>query len=321
MIHLLPTILLLIAGLALILFGANYMTDGSAAIARRLNVSGFVIGLTIVALGTSMPEMVVSVISALKGEGDIAIGNVVGSNSFNALVILGICALFRPISLTSLNVYRDIPLGIGASLVLALCAWSGAITRIEGVILLLLYIGMIIYTIFNAKPSVEEQELEKEMEQSEPMNMWLASLLTAGGMGALIYGGTLFIDNAVLVAEYFHIPSNVIAITLVAGGTSLPEFAASLVSLIKGKSDIALGNVIGSNIANILLVLGFSSTLTPLTMGGITMVDIWVVVLSSALLFLTAFTLGKNKIDRSEGAIMVVLFGLYIAYMIKSSLI
>ncbi|MFI3306744.1 MAG: calcium/sodium antiporter [Rikenellaceae bacterium] len=320
MIQLLPTILLLIAGLALILFGANYLTDGSAAIARRFNVSGFVIGLTIVALGTSMPEMVVSVVSALKGEGDIAIGNVVGSNIFNTLVILGICALFRPLPLTSLNVYRDIPLGIGASVALAVAAFSGSINRYEGVVLILLYIGMILYTIFNAKPSKEELELEEELEKSEPISMWLALIFIVGGLSALIYGGTLFIDNAVLIAEVLHIPSNVIAITLVAGGTSLPEFAASLVSLIKGKSDIALGNVIGSNIANILLVLGFSSTLTPLTMGGITMVDIGVVVASSALLFLTAFTLGKYKIDRSEGAIMIVIFVLYIAYMISHSL-
>ncbi len=321
MVDLLPITLLLIAGLTLILFGANYLTDGAAAIARRFNVSGFIIGLTIVALGTSMPEMVVSVVSALKGEGDIAIGNVVGSNIFNALVILGICALFRPLPLTSLNVYRDIPLAVAASLSLAVAAYSGAINRYEGAALLILYIGMIAYTILNTKPSKEEEEIEKEFEQSEQMTIWMAILLTVGGLAALIYGGTLFIDNAVLIAEALHIPSNVIAITLVAGGTSLPEFAASLVSLIKGKSDIALGNVIGSNIANILLVLGFSSTLTPLTMGGITMVDIGVVVGSSALLFLTAFTLGKYKIDRLEGAIMIVIFGAYIAYMINNSLI
>ncbi len=320
MFHLLPTILLLITGLTLILFGANYLTDGSAAIARRFNVSGFIIGLTIVALGTSMPEMVVSVISALKGEGDIAIGNVVGSNIFNTLVILGICALFRPLPLTSLNVYRDIPLGVAASLALAVAAWSGAINRYEGVALLILYIGMLAYTILNTKPSKEEQEADRELEASEPMALWLAILLTIGGLAALVYGGSIFIDNAVKIAEALHIPSNVIAITLVAGGTSLPEFAASLVSLIKGKSDIALGNVIGSNIANILLVLGFSSTLTPLTMGGITMVDICVVVASSAFLFLTAFTLGKYKIDRAEGAIMVILFGAYIAYMINHSI-
>ncbi len=315
------TILLLIVGLSLILVGANYLTDGSAAIARRLNVSGFVIGLTVVAIGTSMPEMVVSIVSALKGSTDIAIGNVSGSNIFNTLVVLGVCAAIRPISLTQLNIYRDIPLGIGASVLMLVAAWSGTINRVEGVIFLILYISMIIYTIRNARPSKEELAVEKELEGKAPMALWIAALLTVGGLGSLIYGGTLFIDNAVLLAEYYNIPSNVIAITLVAGGTSLPEFAASLVSLIKGKSDIALGNIIGSNIANILLVLGTSSTLMPLTLGGVTMVDMGMVALSSALLFLTAFTLGRSRIDRSEGVIMVLLFVGYITWVINHSLL
>ncbi len=315
------TILLLVVGLLLILFGANYLTDGSAAIARRANVSGFVIGLTIVALGTSMPEMVVSVVSALKGSSDIAIGNVVGSNAFNTLVILGLCAAIRPIALTQLNVYRDIPMGIAASLVLVIMTWSGVISRLEGIILLVIYFAMMIYTIRNARPSKEEQALEKEAQQSEGMSLWLAISLTIGGLAALIYGGNLFIENAVLIAQYYNIPPNIIAITLVAGGTSLPEFAASLVSLIKGKSDIALGNIIGSNIANILLVLGASSTLTPISMGSVTMVDIAVVAISSALLFVTAFTIGRNRIDRSEGVIMVLLFIGYIAYAIHHSVL
>lgn len=311
--------LLLVVGLTLILVGANYLTDGSAAIARRLNISGFVIGLTIVALGTSMPEMVVSVISGLKGSTDIAIGNIVGSNIFNTLVILGICSAIRPMMLTQLNVYRDIPLGIVASLLFFAATWSGVISRVEGIIFLLIYIGMMIYTVLNARPSKEEQEQEREASQSEPISMLVATIFTIGGLAALIYGGSLFIDNAVIIAQHFNIPSNVIAITLVAGGTSLPEFAASMVSLIKGKSDIALGNVIGSNIANILLVLGFSSTLTPLTMGSITMVDIAITLASSALLFVTAFTLGKGRIDRAEGVIMVLIFVGYITYMIQHS--
>ncbi len=315
------TILILIAGLALILLGANYLTDGSSAIARRANISGFVIGLTIVALGTSMPEMVVSVISGLKGSSDLAIGNVVGSNIFNVMVILGLCAAIKPIALTDMNVKRDIPLGIAASIMMLLVALGGSIVRIEGVVMLLCYVAMIIYTVKNARPSVEEQQQEQQIEQCEPMSMLRAVIYTGGGLGALIYGGNIFIDSAVSIAQYFNIPQNVIAITLVAGGTSLPEFAASLVSLIKGKSDIALGNVIGSNIANILLVLGFSSTLTPLTLGGVTMVDIAVVLLSSAILFLTAFTLGRNRIDRSEGVTMVLLFVAYITYTIHHSII
>ncbi len=317
----LTLIFILILGLALILGGANYLTDGSAAVARRFNVSGFVIGLTVVALGTSMPEMVVSVVSALKGSSDIAIGNVVGSNSFNTLIIVGICAVVKPLVLTQRNVYRDIPMGIVASAILVAMAWGGCLSRVEGIAMLILYIGMIIYSIRNARPSVEEQAVEQELEQSAPMPMWLAMVMIAGGLAALIYGGTIFIDSAVKIAEINNIPSNIIAITLVAGGTSLPEFAASLVSLIKGKSDMALGNVIGSNIANILLVLGAGSTLIPLTMGGITMVDILVVFGSSIFLFATAFTLGRNKIDRSEGAIMVAAYIAYIYYAMSHSML
>ncbi len=312
---------ILVVGLALILVGANYLTDGSAAIARRLNVSGFVIGLTIVAIGTSMPEMVVSVISAMKGSTDIAIGNVVGSNSFNTLIILGMCAVVKPLILTQRNVYRDIPMGIIASGLMVLFAMSGAISRTEGIIMFVLYLAMIIYTIRNGRPSKEEVAVEEELESAPQMALWLSVVMVVGGLGGLIYGGSLFIDSAVGIAEMFNIPSNIIALTLVAGGTSLPEFAASLVSLIKGKSDIALGNVIGSNIANILLVLGSSSIFVPLTLGSITLIDMGVVLLSSILLFVSAFTLGKKLLDRSEGLILILLYVGYIYYTISKAVI
>lgn len=312
---------ILVVGLALILVGANYLTDGSAAIARKLNVSGFVIGLTIVAVGTSMPEMVVSVISAMKGSTDIAIGNVVGSNTFNTLIILGMCAVVKPLILTQRNVYRDIPMGIVASVIMVLFAMSGAISRMEGIFMFILYIAMMIYTIRNGRPSKEEVAVEEELESAPQMATWLSIVMVVGGLGGLIYGGSLFIDSAVGIAEMFNIPSNIIALTLVAGGTSLPEFAASLVSLIKGKSDIALGNVIGSNIANILLVLGSSSIFVPLTLGSITLVDMGVVLLSSILLFVSAFTLGKKLLDRSEGVILILLYVGYIYYTIAKAMI
>ncbi len=314
-------ILILIAGLALILVGANYLTDGSAAIARRFNVSGFVVGLTVVAIGTSMPEMVVSIISALKGSTDIAIGNVVGSNSFNTLIILGMCAVVKPLILTQRNVHRDIPMGIISSVILVIFTLSGAISRVEGAIMFILYISMIVYAIRNGRPSKEELELDKEFESVPQMAAWLAIVMVVGGLLGLIYGGSLFIDSAVGIAELYNIPANIIAVTLVAGGTSLPEFAASLVSLIKGKSDIALGNVIGSNIANILLVLGASSIFTPLTMGSISMVDISIVLASSILLFVSAFTLGKKVLDRAEGAIFIVLYIGYIYYIVSRAVI
>lgn len=312
---------ILVAGLALILVGANYLTDGSAAIARKLNVSGFVIGLTVVAVGTSMPEMVVSVISAMKGSTDIAIGNVVGSNSFNTLVILGICAAVKPLILTQRNVYRDIPMLIVASVVMVIFAMSGAISRAEGIFMLLLYIAMMIFTVRNSRPSKEEVAVEEESDSAPQVATWLSIVMVAGGLGGLIYGGNLFINSAVGIAEMFNIPENIIAITLVAGGTSLPEFAASLVSLIKGKSDIALGNVIGSNIANILLVLGSSSIFVPLTLGGITLIDMGVVLLSSVLLFVSAFTMGKKLLDRAEGVILILIYVGYIYYIVSKAVI
>ena len=273
-------ILLLIVGLGLILAGANFLTDGSAAVAQRFRVPEFIIGLTIVAVGTSTPELVVSVLSAAAGNSDVAIGNVVGSNLFNVFLILGVCALIRPLPLTRSNIRRDIPFGMAASLILLavtsdrlICAGAAdRIGRIDGIVMVALYIAL----------------------------MWFT-----------------FLKSATEIARRLGISESVIAITLVAGGTSLPELASSVVSLLKGKSEMALGNVIGSNIANILLILGVSATIRPLTMGGITTTDILMVVLSSLLLLLTAFTFRRKQIDRWEGAIFLMIYIAYIWYLIR----
>lgn len=325
-------ILLLLVGLGLILGGANFLTDGSAAVAQRFRVPEFIIGLTIVAVGTSMPELVVSVLSAAAGNSDVAIGNVVGSNIFNVFVILGICALIRPLVLTKENIRRDIPFGMAASLVLLavtsdrlVCA--GATDRIgrpDGIVMLALYIGLMWYMIRTTKrqrgmpgaaggtiiPASEAGAIVKNgVKQAEgtkkPMALWLAGVMIAGGLAGLIFGGEMFLKSATAIARTLGISESVIAITLVAGGTSLPELASSVVSLLKGKAEMALGNVIGSNIANILLILGISATIHPLTMGGITLTDILVVVLSSLLLFMAAFTFRSKKLDRWEGAIFL----------------
>ncbi len=328
-------ILLLLVGLGLILGGANFLTDGSAAVAQRFRVPEFIIGLTIVAVGTSMPELVVSVLSAAAGNSDVAIGNVVGSNIFNVFVILGICALIRPLVLTKENIRRDIPFGMAASLVLLavtsdrlVCA--GATDRIgrpDGIVMLALYIGLMWYMIRTTKrqrgmpgaaggtktPASEAGAIVKNgVKQAEgtkkPMALWLAGL---------IFGGEMFLKSATAIARTLGISESVIAITLVAGGTSLPELASSVVSLLKGKAEMALGNVIGSNIANILLILGISATIHPLTMGGITLTDILVVVLSSLLLFMAAFTFRSKKLDRWEGAIFLAIYIAYIWYLVR----
>lgn len=313
-------VILLLVGLALILFGANYLTDGSAALARRFHLSEFIVGLTIVAIGTSTPELVVSVISAIHGSGEMAIGNVTGSNLFNGLLILGISTLIRPVPLTSDNIKKDIPLGILAAIVLLVVCCDvllgsdlrNNIGRDEGIILLLLFVVFISYTIFSAKAP----EGEEVVEQHKQMPIWLMLIMIVGGLAALVFGGNLFQTSAVEVARALGVSESMIAITLLAGGTSLPELAASVVSALKGKAEMAMGNVLGSNISNIFLVLGASATITPLSLGGISMVDLLTVLGASILLWITAFSFKRNKIDRPEAVILIVAYIVYIWYMV-----
>lgn len=320
-------ILLLILGLALILGGANFLTDGSAALAQRFRVPEFIVGLTIVAVGTSTPELVVSVLSAAAGNSDVAIGNVVGSNIFNVFVILGICALIAPLPLTGGNIRRDIPFVTAASVLLLLftsdrllgLGQADTIGRIDGIIMLLLYIALIRYTI-RAEGRTAVQATPETAAAGKPQRgkaMWLIVVMIVGGLAGLVFGGELFLRSATAIARALGVSESVIAITLVAGGTSLPELASSVVSLIKGKADMALGNVIGSNIANILLILGLSATINPLTLGGITRIDLLVVLLSSVLLFVSAFTFRRKAVDRWEGFLFLVIYALYIGYLIR----
>ena len=315
-------ILLLIVGLGLILAGANFLTDGSAALAQRFRVPEFIIGLTVVAVGTSTPELVVSVLSAIGGQSDVAIGNVVGSNIFNVFVILGVCALIRPVPLTAGNIRRDIPFGVLASLLLLALAQDsllckGAadrIGRLDGAAMLALYILLMWYTIRKTK----RPEATAPTEGSKvPMAAWLTAVMIVGGLAGLVFGGEMFLRSATSIARSLGVSESVIAITLVAGGTSLPELASSLVSLFKGKAEMALGNVIGSNIANILLILGVSATIHPLSMGGITVWDLLMVLLSSVVVFLAAFTFKRKAIDRWEGALFVAIYAVYIWYLIR----
>ena len=322
-------ILLLIIGLGLILAGANFLTDGSAALAQRFRVPEFIIGLTVVAVGTSTPELVVSFLSALEGEGDMAVGNVVGSNLFNVFIILGVCALIAPLPLTGGNIRRDLPFLTAVSVLLLLLTSDrllglgevDAIGRIDGIVMLLLYIALIRYTIRAERRTAAQATQTTQTTQTEKpqrsRSLWLIVVMIAGGLAGLIFGGELFLDSATAIARALGVSESVIAITLVAGGTSLPELASSMVSLLKGKSEMALGNVIGSNIANILLILGLSATIHPLTLGGITRIDLLTVLLSSVLLFVTAFTFRRKAVDRWEGAIFLVIYALYIGYLVR----
>ena len=300
--------LYLILSLALIIVGAMKLTDGSVALARRFRVPEFIVGLTIVAVGTSMPEFTVSLLSALEGKGDMAIGNVVGSNIFNVFAVLGICALFVPIVFTKTNIRRDIPICIFATIALVIVTFLGHnITRLEGVILLLGYIAMIWYTIRPDKASASQESSEAPM-----MSTWLIPVWIILGLAGLVYGGDLFVESASNLALQWGVSEATIAITIVAGGTSMPGLASSLVAILKGRSSLALGNVLGSNIANILLILGACSSVTPLTMGGVAMSDIYVVLAAALLIMISALVIGRDKLTRFEGALFVACYVAYI---------
>ncbi len=299
--------LYLILSLALIIVGAMKLTDGSVALARRFRVPEFIVGLTIVAVGTSMPELTVSLLSALEGKGDMAIGNVVGSNIFNVFAVLGICALFVPIVFTKTNIRRDIPISIFATIALVIVTFLGHnITRLEGVILLLGYIAMIWYTIRADRASASQSE------EAPMMSTWLIPVWIILGLAGLVYGGDLFVESASNLALQWGVSEATIAITIVAGGTSMPELASSLVAILKGRSSLALGNVLGSNIANILLILGACSSVTPLTMGGVAMSDIYVVLAAALLIMISALVIGRDKLTRFEGALFVTCYVAYI---------
>lgn len=310
--------LILIASLALIIVGAMLLTDGSTALAARFRVPEFIVGLTIVAVGTSMPELTVSTISALNGESAMAIGNVVGSNIFNILATLGICAIFSPILFTKTNIRRDIPICIAASLALLVTTLINQdISRIEGVLLLLGYIAMIVMMIRTEKKvQLATPTPAESSENTKPMPAWRIPVWIILGLCGLIFGGDLFIDSASGIALAWGVPKSTIAITLVAGGTSLPELASSLVAIFKGRASLALGNVLGSNIANILLILGVCGSITPLSMGDVTPIDIYVVLAAATLVMISALVIGRDKMTRFEGLIFVACYVAYIYYLV-----
>lgn len=314
------TILLLLVGLGLIALGADWLVDGASAIARKAGVSEFVIGLTIVGFGTSCPELVVSLTGAIQGNADISIGNVVGSNIFNTLFILGVTALILPVSMTMENRKRDIPITLGVSLLLVVCGMSQSLlgigqsdvlSRTEGIIFLLIFAAYLYYCFrFDSK----EQTGQKQ-ECPKNLNTPVAVLLVATGLAGLIFGGDLFVKKATELARSIGVSDKFIAVTILAGGTSLPELATSIVAASKHRDQLALGNILGSNVFNILLILGCSSLITPLSFVGMNPVDAAVLILSSVLLLLWAFTGKKCRIDRWEGGIMLLVFTAYYYYL------
>ena len=299
-------IILIIVGVALVLWGADRMTDGAVAIAQRLNIPPIVIGLTIVAMGTSMPEFCVSLVSALKGTADLAIGNVVGSNIMNVLLIVGVAATVSPMIISKSTVKKDIPWAVVAAILLCIFCFDNILTRLEALVLFILFLAFIGYTLWSAKKGTNTESEEQKKKYSPLIAVGLVVL----GLACLIFGSNLFVDSATKVAASLGVSEAVIGLTIVAGGTSLPELATSVVAARKGQSAIAIGNVIGSNVFNILMILGITGMICPMDMPGITLIDLSLMVLSIILLWF--FTYTKYKVERWEGAF---LFTILVGYM------
>ena len=318
-------ILLLIGGLLLILLGANGLTDGAASIAKRFNIPSIVIGLTIVAFGTSTPELTVSVSSAMKGSSDIAIGNVVGSNIFNILFIVGCTSLVAPIVITRNTLRKEIPLCILSSVVLLVIAndvlldkgTSNILSTTDGILLLCFFLIFLSYTFAIALDG--KSQATDEENNIKQMPMLKSVLFIIGGLCGLVYGGQLFVDGAINIARSLGVSESVIGLTLVAGGTSLPELATSIVAALKKNPEIAIGNVIGSNLFNIFFILGCSATITPMNILGITNIDLLVLVGASILMWFFGLFFAKRTINRPEGAFFVLCYVAYTVFLIYNA--
>ena len=309
----------LITGLLLILLGANYLVDGSSSIAKKFGLSEFVIGLTIVGIGTSTPEMVVSFMSSIQDKATMAIGNVVGSNIINTLLILGVTAAISPLLITKDNIRKDIPLNIGVTLLLILLGMkntifgigSNELSRWDGALFLIIFV-IYMWKSFTSKST---DQADQEDEGIELYPNWMSVIFIVSGLIGLIMGGKVFVTNAVRLAQEFNVSEKLIAITIMALGTSLPELATCIVAALKGRGQLALGNILGSNIFNIILILGGASLIRPLSYAGINIVDSVTLLLSSVMILLTAYTFKKNMIDRVEGLIFLGIEIVYIWYL------
>ena len=304
-------ILLIVLGVAMVLLGADRLTEGAAALARRMNVPEIIIGLTIVAAGTSAPELFVSLVSALKGTPDMAMGNVVGSNTMNCMLIVGCAAMVAPMTISRSTVQKDIPFSVGASVLLMILAINAYLGRFDGIILLLGFAAFMYYTLLQAKKGqVEQQETVKQI------NPWLSAFFVVLGLAMLVVGSNVFVDAASDVAYSLGLSEGVVGLTIVAGGTSLPELATSVVAARKGQSAIAIGNVIGSNVFNILLILGLTATISPMQIQGITLVDMGMMLGSVSLVWLFSYT--RFTVERWEGALLVGGYLVYLCWLLSN---
>ena len=314
--------IILIVSLVGIVFGADYLVTGAVSIARKYKVSDFVIGAAIIGVGTSMPEMTVSFLGALNGNADVAIGNVVGSNIFNVFGILGLTAMFFPVTFGRENLKFDIPFCLGVSVILSLLFFNffigtgNCIGRLDGILLLATFAAFMWFS-FRRDKQTKPQTTHLEENEQPVGPMWLSVLKVAGGLAVLVFSCDVFVDNSVLIAKSFGVSDSFISLTLIACGTSLPELAASIAAAIKKNTSMALGNIVGSNIFNIALIMGLCSQVSPLTSTDIGVVDFMVMIAAALVLFI----FGKDcKISRGEGAFLFLCFVAYTWYLISNQI-
>ena len=305
---------LIIIGFVLLIVGADLLVDGASGIAKKFHIPEIIIGLTIVSIGTSMPELFVSITSAIDGYSDMALGNVIGSNLCNLLLILGLSSLIKPVDFQEETRKYEIPMCLLFTIILMIFSnTSGGISRIEAVILLVLFVLFIAYTIYmGKKKSKEDSKVVEEKNKNKTIKNIILIIL---GIVGLKFGGDFVVNNAVNIAKMFNISEKVISLTILAIGTSLPELVTSVTAAIKGNSDIAIGNIIGSNIFNILLILGVSSVIKPITFNSSYNMDLSILCISTVILALFPIIPPKNEMSRMNGLVYVILYAAYLGIL------
>lgn len=317
------TMVFLVAGFLLLIRGADLLVDGSSSVAKRFGISDLIIGLTVVAFGTSAPELVVNIVSAVQGNSEIAIGNILGSNIANILLILGVTAIIVPIAVQRSTIWKEIPFALLAVLVLGVMAndllidgaQSSFISKGDGIVLIGFFIIFLYYIFGSAKKNI--QEYGDDENNTKQYGVVKSFVLIIGGLIALVLGGKWVVDSAITLATLWGMSEAVIGLTVVAIGTSLPELATSVVAATKGKADIAIGNVVGSNIFNIFWILGVTSLISPLPFLESSNIDILATIFATSLLFVWMFTGKKHKLDRWQGVVFVLLYVVYVALLLN----
>lgn len=318
--ELLKSAIILVIGFVLLIKGADFFVEGSSSVAKKFNVPSLIIGMTIVAMGTSLPELAVSVTASMVGNNTLAVSNVAGSNIFNLMVVCGACALFTPLTIEKNTLLKEFPFSIICAGLLVVLGFLGmSLGRVDGIIFLVIFIVYLLWMIRSAKQArnagdrLEEAEEEFIEEEIKILPMWKCLLFIVGGMIAIKFGGDFVVDGASAIAAGFGLSQTLIGLTIVALGTSLPELVTSIVAARKDEVDMALGNVIGSNIFNILLILGVAAAISPITFLTENIIDIVILIVMSLVVWIFAWT--SKKINRKEGIMMLLMYAVYMVYI------